>query len=174
MTARSRIELIGIRDRRDAPSSAANNTTKNGTKERATPEPSQSRHRRERTRVLQHELIRSSRTTIKSQNERDELTWTRNKEDMTEYLLDRFGWTEQDMNNICWEALRRARKSCDSNRRRFTTKLLAGWLPVCARLSKYGKVSDECCLCQECETQEHLYRCKTRVAWRVTFMAKLD
>jgi hypothetical protein len=60
------------------------------------------------------------------------------------------------------------------NMHKFVVKLCNNCLPVGQRLIKYGNTYDHCSLCQQHESYDHVFNCKSRNKWRKSFLSSLD
>jgi hypothetical protein len=91
-----------------------------------------------------------------------------------QYLQYRFEWSDLTIQTIAWKclslAIQRIRQDV------LVTKVCNELLPTAATLYKRNYQNhDECILCQQHETIEHMLRCDfpTRIKWRIQFMCAL-
>jgi hypothetical protein len=74
---------------------------------------------------------------------------------------------------INWHAFATARKALPYLDH-FLPKLCAGWLPTYHHLNKTEGLPDQCPLCKQSETTDHLFVCKQRYASRTKFFMKFQ
>ena len=91
------------------------------------------------------------------------------------YYQEKHGWSEKTLYSIDWDAYKGARNQYKYNDIAFTTKLCCRWLATCYHKHKLNPLeSDKCIACDEVETQDHLFRCRSRSKWRDDFITGLD
>jgi hypothetical protein len=91
------------------------------------------------------------------------LRWKWRENEMMEYLGDRWGVSYSTIKLIGWAAFKRARRKMTDVERRFSTKLLTGWLASGTRMEKYGNAVTRCQRCEGIESNDHLLRCPAQV-----------
>ena len=95
-------------------------------------------------------------------------------QELRRYMAHRFGWSKTAIDSIHWEAFRQAYNKSKPGMKVFITKLLFRWLPVGTRLFRQKEwTNNECYLCKEPETVEHLCQCPQRQTWRDEFITAL-
>jgi hypothetical protein len=75
---------------------------------------------------------------------------------------------------VNWTAYRMAQARLPLSDQIFATKLLIKWLPTGSRLSKMGKQVTTCPLCDDIETNEHLFSCPHRCDDNRTMLHRFD
>jgi hypothetical protein len=93
--------------------------------------------------------------------------------ELREYLQCRNDWSNETYNSIRWSAYSSASAGISDNARTFVVKLTHKWLPIGLRERRCSATSDLCRHCNEVETVPHLYRCRSREAWRYRFLTNL-
>ena len=93
-----------------------------------------------------------------------------------EYLKDKHKWTDRELYDIDWDAYKGARRQFPKLQRSYTTKLCCKWLPTATRVALYNNSSDQCVLCNQPESQTHIFLCQhdTRQKWRHQTITNLD
>lgn len=97
----------------------------------------------------------------------------RHTPNLTAYCKQKYGWTDDEMATIHWDAIGRARTGQSSTYLMQTSKFMHGWLPV---MHMHGHTTGikQCpgCSCTD-ETFEHMMRC-THPQMAITRTAALD
>jgi hypothetical protein len=94
---------------------------------------------------------------------------------MCQYLKRRFRWSDEEIDNIDWDAKAAAMMKLKSPDQRFACKLGCDWLPLGKR-QKQAKLNEraECPRCSHAtEDLDHLLRCPKASEWRKEFQRKL-
>jgi hypothetical protein len=106
-------------------------------------------------------------------HEQSLLLWTRAEEDIQDYYAKKYEWSRTTKRTIDWNAFKTARKALP-HLDHFIPKLCAGWLATYHQLNKTEGLPDECPLCKEKETTDHLFVCNKRYASRTKFFMKFQ
>jgi hypothetical protein len=94
---------------------------------------------------------------------------------MNKYLKTRNDWADEDtVEDVDWTAYGRAIKRVEWKQQVLIVKQLHRLLPTADRLHKFKQQShDRCKLCNQTETNDHLFQCPERGQWRAEFLVKL-
>jgi hypothetical protein len=95
-------------------------------------------------------------------NELQVLQWQWRELQLQDYYQQIFRLTNPQLHSINWASLRLARGRMSPKLRQFSIKLSINWLATGSQLKIYGNLQTKCHLCQEDETNEHLFLCPTR------------
>ena len=106
-------------------------------------------------------------------HEQSILLWTRAEEDIQDYYAKKYNWTRTTQTTLDWQTFGTARKGLP-HLDHFITKLCTGWLPTYYHLNKMEGLKDECPLCKQSETTDHLFVCKQRCTSRTIFFMKFQ
>jgi hypothetical protein len=107
-------------------------------------------------------------------NERQLLSTAISQKALLDYLQRRHKWTPQTAQKANLEAFQAARKRCQPPMARFVTHFIHGHLLTRYRCCIMGSAStDHCPLCNQLETQDHLFVCPQQHQWRVDFLEQL-
>ena len=106
-------------------------------------------------------------------HEQSLLLWTRAEADIQDYYAKKYEWTRSTKRTVDWNAFAKARKGLP-HLDHFIPKLCAGWLPTYYHLNKTEGLPDQCPLCHQSETTDHLFVCKKRHASRTKFFMRFQ
>ena len=100
------------------------------------------------------------------------LLWATAEEEITDYYSKKYTWSRNTAKHINWAAFETAQNGTPLDQ--FLPKLCCSWLPTNYHLNKREGIPDKCPLCQQSETNEHLFVCPKRRAQRKLFLIKLQ
>jgi hypothetical protein len=108
-------------------------------------------------------------------NERQLLSTAISRKALLDYLQRRHKWTPHTMQKVNLEAFQAARKRCQPHMARFVARFVHGHLPTRYRCCIMGSApTDQCPLCNQLETQDHLFLCPQQHQWRADFLEQLS
>jgi hypothetical protein len=94
-------------------------------------------------------------------HEQSLLLWTRAEVlDIQDYYAKKYEWTRSTKRTINWHAFGMARKGLPYLDHFIPKKLCAGWLPTYHHLNKTEGLPDQCLLCKQSKTTDHIFVCK--------------
>ena len=91
------------------------------------------------------------------------------------YLQDKYKWNNKTVHDIAWKCLHLGLQRI--NREVILVKICNDLLPTATTLLKWRwQNHDNCCLCGQSETRDHMLWCqgKTRKQWRIKTILKLQ
>jgi hypothetical protein len=100
------------------------------------------------------------------------LLWATAEEEITDYYAKKYNWSRTTAKTIDWAAFETAQNGTKLDH--FIPKLCCSWLPTHYHLNKREGTPDECPLCQQSETTEHLFTCPKRRAQRKLFLIQFQ
>lgn len=106
-------------------------------------------------------------------NELHTLRWRWREIQLQDYYARNLKISTTSLHTINWAALRMARGRMRLKMRQFSLKLSINWLATGTQLEKYGSTSKYCHLCNEPETNVHLFTCPNRKCVRDKFFESL-
>ena len=94
---------------------------------------------------------------------------------LTEYILNKTGWTRQTFETVDWQSIKIAFNTKTENQKVNLCKFIHRWRPTMERLHKIDPKNYPTAMCNICktniETQNHIYRCAHHASRNIQTLA---
>ena len=91
-----------------------------------------------------------------------------NGQEMKEYFLNKYAWTDKTFDSIDWDTHTKQLKTFSTLKQVTVIKYIHGWLATKRRRYREGATSDnQCQLCNQEETRTHIFHCENETMTRL-------
>lgn len=111
---------------------------------------------------------------IQSSKEFLTCVWRHAEFELQKYYMKIWKIKQELLYSINWSGIRLARNRCAQHIKVFNIKHCIGWIATGRKLQLYGYHVTKCPLCNEDETQEHLFTCKHRFNDNIILMKEFE